>query len=80
MNGIPKPNSVTLIVAKPKSGKTHLVKYILYNWVYNDLIDFAVVFTNTKFNGDYDFIEDGFVYGALTNDELERRIKKICRN
>ena len=79
MLGIPSTSSVSLIVAKSNSGKSHLIRYILTQWAIKKEFDYCFVFANTKFNHGYDYIEDGFVYGGMTSDELEGVIKKIVR-
>lgn len=72
---LPEVGKVTIIVAKPGSGKSHLIRYIITKWVFENAIDYAIVFTNTPFN--YPYIQKGFVYGAMDESSREYRLKKI---
>jgi hypothetical protein len=50
--------SVNLLVGKPKRGKSHLLKYLIYYYTIGDAPDenkyqWLVVFTGSKFNNDF---------------------------
>lgn len=53
-----KPISI-IVVGKKGRGKTNLIKHlILYNTVYNKYFQFGIVFTGTKYDNEYDYIDE----------------------
>jgi hypothetical protein len=45
--------SFCLLIAKRNSGKSHMIKHILYTLAKNNKFDFCLVVTATKFTGEY---------------------------
>ena len=69
---------VATIVGKPGSGKSHLLKYILYNQQCLDFyerFEIILVFCKTKFNHSYDWVPDEWVHSGYS----ARAIKNIMR-
>lgn len=65
-----KENSIVFITAPPKSGKTTLIRQLIYN--NQQRFDYGLVFTSTgKFNGDYDFIPKMFVHSTFNENILK---------
>lgn len=65
-----KENSIIFITAPPKSGKSTLIRELIYN--NKDLFQYGLVFTSTgKFNGDYDFIPKRFVHSSFNENILK---------
>lgn len=54
--------TVCLFVAKSKSGKTHLVRYLLtYYCVHDRFFNFGLVLTGSPYNHEYDFLPSKYV-------------------
>lgn len=68
--------SVSILLGKPASGKSHLIKYLIYKNCLNKKIDFVYVFCGTAFNNSYDFLPKKFV----SNTYNENSLKKIIWN
>lgn len=70
--------SVVVAVGKPKRGKTNSVKWcILKNAVDNKIFKYGIVFTKTKFNEDYKFIPEQYIYTHYEPDILNQFIDGI---
>ncbi len=69
-------NSFIVISSKRASGKSclvkNLIKYLLDNYEYQ----FISLFTDTAFNGDYDFIDNELIF---TSEQLDEKINKILK-
>lgn len=66
--------SISCLCAEPKSGKSHLIKYMIYNATQeNKYFDYVVVFTMTP--EDYTYVDGKYVHTNFTEDKL----KKIMR-
>lgn len=63
------PN-ITLIDSPPRSGKSCLVKYILYDLFKNNKLKYGIVFCGTSFTGCYDFLPKKYVYGTYDENAL----------
>ena len=63
-----------LICGKPKSGKTHFIKYLLYLFTSKkDLysrVNYGIVFNKTSFTNSYNFIPKSWVYAKYNPDVL----------
>ena len=74
--------SCLLFVGKPKKGKSNAIRYIILK---NSLdkfkgsakYEFGICFTRTKFNGDYDFLPEEYVYDGYDEEVLERYLKAL---
>jgi hypothetical protein len=62
--------SVHLMVAAPKSGKSHLIKYLIYCLARSRRIHYVVVFSGTAFNNNYDFIPKSYVFSDYDENVL----------
>ena len=58
-----KNPQVVVCVGKPKRGKSYAVKWaILKNTLDKKIFKYGIVFTKTKFNKDFEYIPDEYVY------------------
>ena len=66
---------IILVAGKPKSGKSHFVKYLLMtqNSEYNtNPIRYAIVFTKTKFNKTYEeYIPEKYIHPRFDETKLK---------
>ena len=54
---------ICVFLGKPKQGKSWALRWnILKQTVDNKIFKYGIVFTRTKFNGDYNFLPDEYVY------------------
>ena len=83
-----KKPQVVVCVGRPRMGKSNAVKYfLLKNMLNNDIFKFGIVFTRTKFNNDYDYIPEQYIYTEYTPELLKQYMngleelkKKIWKN
>src|ERR1700678_4112711 len=52
--------SIIILAGKPKSGKSYLIKYYMYE--HRNVFDFGIVFTKTKFDDGYNYISSKFIH------------------
>lgn len=64
--------SVHLMVAAPKSGKSHLIKYLVYRLAKSRRIDYCVVFCGTTFNNNYNYLPKNYVFSNYNEDVLSQ--------
>lgn len=77
MKLLEKP-SVLLLVGKPGKGKSNAIKWFILKHTLNDkLYKFGIVFTRTKFNEDYNYIDQNFVYDNYSGDVLKSYLDKL---
>lgn len=70
---------ITCIFGIPKSGKSHLIKYLVYQSKLKNQFDLYLVITGTKFNGDYQqFINPKYVHD-YSEEILEKLIDKCSK-
>lgn len=73
-----KKPAIMLFVGKPARGKSNAIKYfIIKNAVERKRYQFGLVFTRTKFNKDYDYIDPKYVIGGYDEDVLKRYLSAI---
>jgi len=73
-----KKPQVYVMVGKPESGKSHLVKSLIYDFQKKDpYFRFILAFVKTKFNSDYDYLEDQYVYESFDEEKLRSHIEKL---
>ncbi len=74
-----KPNFNLGIYGKSKSGKTHLIKYII-NSIYLQF-DCIIVISPTSFNGSYDYVKklSGISTKLLSSSNLDDKLRLILR-
>lgn len=60
------------MVAAPKSGKSYLIKYLIYNLAKSKKIDYCVVFCGTAFNNNYDFLPPNYVFSNYDENVLSQ--------
>lgn len=63
---------IAILNAKPRSGKTFFMKYILQQMAVNDIISHGWVFCDTTFNGAYDFLPAGKVSEGFDIDKFKK--------
>lgn len=56
-------SQICVFLGKPKQGKSWALNWaLLKNTVDNKIFKYGIVFTRTKFNGNYDFLPEEYVY------------------
>ncbi|MDR3414037.1 MAG: ATP-binding protein [Formivibrio sp.] len=70
-------NAIHLFVGASKSGKSHLLHYMLMNTLMARKLKFGVVFCSTKFNNAYDWIQDKYVYDNLGPEGLNAYLSAL---
>lgn len=70
-----KTCSTTVVAGMTESGKSHLIKYLVYDFACKNEIDYVVVFCNTSFNEGYDFVPKDFIHEGYTEEALENIMK-----
>lgn len=64
---------VVVNIGSPRMGKSNLTRYLLLKNILNKKIfHFGIVFTRTKFNEDYKYIPDQYVYTEYKPELLEK--------
>ena len=64
---------VVVCVGKPRMGKSNMVKYLLLkNMLNKKIFKFGIVFTRTKFNDDYDYIPEKYIYTEYKPEILKK--------
>ena len=54
---------ISVFLGKPKKGKSWALRWaVLKNTIDKKIFKYGIVFTRTKFNGDYDWLPDEYVY------------------
>ena len=54
---------ICVFLGKPKKGKSWALRHtVLKNTIDNKIFKYGIVFTRTKFNGDYNWLPDDYVY------------------
>lgn len=73
-----KKPQVYVMVGKPESGKSYLVKSLIYDFQKkNPYFKFILAFVRTKFNHDYEYLEDNYVYESFDQPKLQAHIEKL---
>lgn len=72
-----KKPQVFIMVGKPESGKSHLVKSMIYDYQKAGYFKFIIAYVRTKFNHDYDYLPDQYVYESFDEDRLMKHIDKM---
>ena len=68
-----KTPQIVVCVGKPRMGKSNAVKYfLLKNMLNKKIFKFGIVFTRTKFNNDYDYIPDQYIYTEYKPELLKQ--------
>ena len=53
------------------SGKSACLKYILYYYSKKNMFDHLLLFTNTSFNDQYDYIPDQYIHPAYDEEIIK---------
>lgn len=61
-----------------ESGKSHLLKYIIYKASLNKNINHVILFTNTSFNNQYNYIPDKYIHTSF-NPEIINNYMELQR-
>lgn len=69
-----KTPSISILSAAPRSGKTFLIKDIIYKLASEGRIDHGLVFTGTAFNRNFDYLPTEIVSG-YDEEKLKRFLK-----
>jgi hypothetical protein len=71
--------SIHILPASPGSGKSYLIKYLIYKLSKQKLIDYIIVFCGTSFNNSYNFIPEEFVYNDFNENILKNLLEHQSR-
>ena len=64
---------IVVCVGKPRSGKSNAVRYFLLKNILNKKkFKFGIVFTRTKFNDDYNYIPEKYIYTEYKPELLKK--------
>ena len=73
-----KNPQVVVCVGKPKRGKSYAVKHMLLkNTVDKNIFKFGIVFTKTKFNKDFDYLPDQYVFENYDPNVLQQYLDTV---
>lgn len=72
--------SVSILVGKCKSGKTHLLKYLLYELGCKQKIDLVLLFSRTSESEQYDFIPQQWRHPDFNLDIFKKIVKMQRRS
>ena len=68
-----KKPKIVVCVGRPRMGKSNAVKYFLLKNILNKgIFKFGIVFTRTKFNDDYSYIPDKYIYTEYKPELLKK--------
>lgn len=67
--------SVNVVVGQPETGKSNLIKYLVYEFMLHQSIDLVFVFTKTDYDHDYDFIDSRRIYISFNIEALKNIIR-----
>ena len=71
---------VVLLIGKPKRGKSNALKYfILKNSVDNEIFKKGIIFTGSKFNNEYSFVEDDYIFEGYDEEVLDAYLEELKR-
>ena len=71
-----QPN-LHVLIGRSRSGKSYLIKYLISQCLENKIFKFGIVICPSKFNGDYNFLPDKYVYEGNTEIILEKYLTFI---
>jgi hypothetical protein len=66
-----------VLVGKSGRGKSHMIKYLVFNGVKHFDWNFGLCFVRTKFNHDYDYLPDKKVIEGYSQDILMQYIDNL---
>jgi nucleoside-triphosphatase THEP1 len=66
------------IFGLPGSGKTTLMRYLIYNASIKNEFDHCLLFSSTKGTKDYDFLDEKYKFDAMNNEVIEKYIN-LCQ-
>ena len=69
--------NIFVLVGKQGSGKSYMLRNLLYNFTKQNIFQFGVCFTGTAFNTDYDFLPEDAVHSDYSEERLQQYINKI---
>lgn len=73
MNIVPSQGFLAIIAGKSNSGKSHFIR-----WFFSELrnhFDYGLVFSNTSFEGAYEFLPDDYIYPEFNPAVIENLIQ-----
>ena len=90
MKGLPidwNTGQIIVSIGRPKKGKSNSTKYfILKNALERGIYEFGIVFTKTKFDNEYNYLPDEYVYQGYEPEILQQyldgleQMEKIPKN
>lgn len=68
---------IWILTGLPNSGKSYMLKYIMYSYAKLGFFNWGLCFSPTSFNGDYDFLPEQCVKDKFDEDYLVRYIESL---
>ena len=73
-----KDPQIVVSIGRPKKGKSNSTKYfILKNALERDIYKFGICFTKTKFNNDYNYLPEEYVYQGWDEETLQKYLNGL---
>lgn len=73
-------SKIVLMIGSCGSGKSNATKFIILdNTINKKIFNFGLVFSQTKYNEDYKFIDDKYIVKGYDEEILKKYIKKLER-
>lgn len=72
--------SYLLFVGKMGSGKTHMMKWMIYHMLKKGMLDYGLIICPTKFTGVWDIIPDKYVHSEFTEEAIKSLLKLQARS
>ena len=69
--------AIYLFIGKPESGKSHLIKSLVYDFQKAGYFKFIQAYVRTKFNHGYDYLPDEYVDDKYSDEKLLTHIEKL---
>ena len=67
---------ILVLTGMPNSGKSHLMKYLVYKWSSEGLIDYVHAICPTKFNGGFNYIPDAYIHPSYSEELIKKILKQ----
>src|SRR4051812_44505932 len=74
---LPKEPKMFLFLGKPKVGKSHCMRSLLYAYFKCKYFRFGIAFVPTKFNNEWNCLPDKYVRDDYSDDNLDKWVKHL---
>jgi Poxvirus A32 protein len=73
----PDKPSIYLLVGKPRSGKSHTIKHLLYKYFKKGYFKFGLVVSPTSFTGSYDYLPEKCLWKKFDEEKFKQYLQSI---